>query len=329
MHLLNRCLPLVLLCSCAATPQRAVDPGLPSWSDGATKASIVEFVEAVTDPRSRDFVAPEERLAVFDNDGTLWAEQPAYFQLLFAVDRVRALAPEHPEWASTQPFAAAIDGDWAALAEQGTHGLLELVTATHAGMTSEEFDALSAQWLAEARHPQTQRPYTEMVYAPMLELLEYLRAHGFRTCIVSGGGVDFLRAFAQEVYGIPPEQVVGSRLDAEYAEQDGRLVVRKRGEIAFVDDGPGKPIGIERRFGRRPILAVGNSDGDFEMLEWTTAGDGRRLALLVHHDDAEREWAYDRESSIGRLERGLDEADSRGWLVVGMREDWKQVFAPR
>jgi len=299
---------------------------LPSWQDAEARRAIVGFVQTVTDPTSSDYVPPAERVAVFDNDGTLWSEQPAYFQLLFALDRVRALAPQHPEWKTTQPFKAALEGDMAALAAGGEHALLELVMATHAGNTTEEFRAIVRQWLSTARHPKLGRPYTELVYQPMLELLGYLRANGFKTFIVSGGGIEFVRAFAEDVYGIPPEQVVGSSIKTKYEVRGGQPVLLRLPELNFIDDKAGKPVGINQHIGRRPILAFGNSDGDFEMLEWTTSGAGPRLGLLVHHDDAGREFAYDRDSSVGRLNRGLDESAARGWIVVSMKDDWRHIY---
>jgi hypothetical protein len=327
-------LALVVLAACApqAPSQQPVtipSQPLPSWNDGAARQAVVDFVARVTDPQSLDFVAEPERIATFDNDGCLWAEQPVYFQLLFAIDRVKALAPEHPEWQGTQPFQAVLEGDMEALAAAGHHGLLELVMATHAGMTTDEFEAVVGDWLATARHPTTGKPFTEMVYQPMLELLDYLRANGFKTFIVSGGGIDFLRVWAEEVYGVPPEQVVGSSIKTAYEVRDGEPVLVKLPEIDFIDDKEGKPVGIHSHIGRRPIVAFGNSDGDFQMLEWTTAGDGARLGVLIHHTDADREWAYDRESHVGRLDRGLDEAADRGWVVVDMQEDWEQVFRSR
>ncbi|MCC7256747.1 MAG: haloacid dehalogenase-like hydrolase [Gammaproteobacteria bacterium] len=299
---------------------------LPSWSDTASRKAIVAFVERITQPGSPDFVPAPERIATFDNDGTLWAEQPVYFQLAFALDRVKALAPQHPEWKAQEPFASLLKGDLRAALAGGEHAILEIVMATHAGMTSEEFAAVARQWLATARHPKTGRRYTDMVYQPMLELLAYLRANGFRTFIVSGGGVEFLRAFAEEAYGIPPEQVVGSGIRARYEVRGGRPVIVRLPEVDFIDDKAGKPVGIHKFIGRRPVLAFGNSDGDFEMLEWTTSGPGARLGLILHHDDAQREWAYDRDASIGRLARGLDEASKRGWVIVSMRNDWRQVY---
>jgi len=304
----------------------AGDP-LPSWNEGAAKQSIVDFVTRVTDPATPDFVPEAERIAVFDNDGTLWAEKPAYFQLLFVVDRVKALASEHPEWKTQQPFKAVLDGDMEALAAAGEHGLLELVMATHAGMTTAEFEAVVESWLAAAKHPTTDRPFTEMVYQPMLELLDYLRANGFKTYIVSGGGIEFMRPWTEKVYGIPPEQVVGSSIKTAFEMRDDGPVLVRLPEIDFIDDKEGKPVGINRHIGRRPIAAFGNSDGDLQMLQWTAAGDGPSFCLYLHHTDAEREWAYDRSSHIGRLDKGLDEAAARGWTVVDMKEDWKLVFS--
>ena len=286
----------------------------------------MDFVARVSDPASPAFVPEAERIAVFDNDGTLWSEQPAYFQLLFAVDRVKALAPEHPEWKTKQPFKAVLDGDMEALAAGGEHGLLELVMATHGGMTTVEFEAIVRNWLATARHPTTDRPYTEMVYQPMLEVLDYLRANGFKTFIVSGGGIEFMRPWTEEVYGIPPQQVVGSSIKTAFEMRDDGPVLVRLPELAFIDDKEGKPVGIHSHIGRRPIAAFGNSDGDLQMLQWTAAGEGPSLCLYVHHTDADREWAYDRESHIGRLDRGLDEAAERGWTVVSMKDDWKTIF---
>lgn len=301
---------------------------LASWNDGPARQAIVRFVTDVTTPGSPSYVAPEDRVAVFDNDGTLWSEQPMYFQLAFAIDRVRALAPAHPEWKETQPFKAALEGDVKALAASGERGLLELVMSTHAGITSDEFALVVREWAKTARHPTLRRPYTELTYAPMRELLDYLRASGFKTYIVSGGGVEFLRVFAEELYGVPPEQVVGSSIKTRYEVRDGRPVIVRLPEIDFIDDKAGKPVGIHKFIGRRPIAAFGNSDGDVEMLEWTTSGPGRTLGLIVHHDDGAREFAYDRASAIGRLDRALDEAGRRGWVVVSMKSDWRNVYAP-
>lgn len=304
----------------------APSAGLPSWTAGPAKAAIVSFVESVVTPGSPAFVPPGERIAVFDNDGTLWSEQPMYVQLAFALDRARALAPAHPEWRTREPFRSVLAGDARGLAASGEKGVLDLVAATHAGMTGEEFTATVREWLATARHPSLERPYTECIYQPMRELLVYLRANGFKTFIVSGGGVEFMRPWTEAVYGIPPEQVVGSSIRTRYGGRDGRPAILRLPEVDFVDDQAGKPVGIQKFIGRRPIAAFGNSDGDFEMLEWTTSGPGPRLGVLVHHDDAAREVAYDRASSFGRLDRGLDDAPRRGWVVVSMKDDWKTVF---
>jgi phosphoserine phosphatase len=318
---------LGLLCACwlAAAAAVSEDP-LPSWSAGPTEQSILTFVTAVTTQGSPDYVPPAERIAVFDNDGTLWVEQPMYTQLAFVLERVKDLAPQHPEWQEQQPFKAALEGDMTTLGEAGIEGLIQLLMATHAGMTSEEFERIASDWIVQARHPKFQRPYTDLVYQPMLELLEYLRANGFRTFIVSGGGVDFMRPWTERVYGIPPEQVVGSAIELKYEERDGEPLLVREPKVAFIDDKAGKPVGIQRHIGRRPILAFGNSDGDLQMLRWTTAGDGRRLGLILHHDDAEREYAYDRKSHFGKLDKALDLAADAGWTVVSMKSDWGRVF---
>jgi len=275
---------------------------------------------------SKDFVPEPERIAVFDNDGTLWAEQPFYFQLVFALDRVKALAAKHPEWQEKEPFKSALAGDLKGVLAGGEHALLELVMATHAGMTTEEFEQVVNNWIATAKHPRFNRPYTECVYQPMLELLEYLRMNGFKTWIVSGGGIEFMRPWAESVYGIPPEQVVGSSIKTKFELRDGKPVLMRLPEVNFIDDKAGKPVGINQHIGRRPIAAFGNSDGDFQMLEWTTTGSGPRFGMILHHDDAKREWSYDRKSSIGKLDRGLDEAPKRGWIVASMKRDWKSIF---
>jgi phosphoserine phosphatase len=303
------------------------DP-LPSWNDGKAKQSIIDFVGRVTKEASPDFVPPAERIATFDNDGCLWAEQPMYFQLLFALDRVKALAPQHPAWKDVEPFASLLNGDVKGALAGGEHAMLEIVMATHAGMTTEDFERIVKDWIATAKHPTTKRPYTEMVYQPMLEVLAYLQANEFKTYIVSGGGVEFMRPWVERVYGIPPEQVVGSRVKTKFEMLDGKPVLVRLQELDFIDDKEGKPIGIHSHIGRRPIAAFGNSDGDLQMLQWTTAGQGPRFALYVHHTDAEREWAYDRNSSLGRLDKGLDEARAKGWTVVDMKQDWKVVFPP-
>lgn len=319
-------LSLALFSAALVLPAIAADP-LPSWNEGATKQAILGFVEKVTS-EGADFVPPAERIAVFDNDGTLWAEQPLYFQAFYLFDRVKALAPQHPEWASEEPFASVLKGDYKSALAGGEHGLLAMAAATHAGLTSEEFSASVNDWLATAKHPFTGKAYTDMVYQPMLELLDHLRANGFKTFIVSGGGIDFMRPWTERVYGIPPEQVIGSSLKAAYEVREGKPVIVKRPELDFIDDKAGKPVGIHQHIGRRPIFAAGNSDGDFEMLEWTTSGEGPRLGILIHHTDAEREFAYDRESHVGKLARGLDEAPQRGWSLIDMKSDWKTIYKP-
>jgi phosphoglycolate phosphatase-like HAD superfamily hydrolase len=321
----------------AADPSTSLGAGpLPSWNEGAAKQSIVEFVTKVTTAGSPDFVPVPERIAVFDNDRTLWAEQPMYFQFLFALDRVRALAPQHPEWKTKEPFASLLKGDVKGALAGGDRALLELVMATHTGMTTEEFEQIVKDWIATARHPKTKRPYTEMVYQPMLELLAYLRTNGFKTFIVSGGGIEFMRAWAEKAYGIPPEQVVVGSIKTKFELRDGKPVLVRLPELNFIDDNVGKPVGIHQHIGRRPIAAFGNSDGDLQMLQWTTAaragssqaGSGARFALIVHHTDAEREWAYDRTSSIGKLDKAWDEAKTKNWTVVDMKQDWRTIFLP-
>ena len=301
---------------------------LPSWNDGPAKQAITTFVTDVTNVSGPDFVPPAQRIAVFDNDGTLWVEQPMYTQLAFVLDRVKALAPDHPEWKDQQPFKAALEGDMQALGEAGNEGLMQLLMATHAGMTSDEFEMIAADWVGAARHPRFERPYTELVYQPMLELLDFLRANHFMTFIVSGGGVDFMRPWTQRVYGIPPEQVVGSQIEQRFELRDGKPVLVREPKIAFIDDKGGKPVGIQRHIGRRPILAFGNSDGDLQMLQWTTGGPGRRLGLILHHTDGEREYAYDRKSHFGKLDQALDLAPENGWVIVSMKDAWAQIFPP-
>ncbi len=301
---------------------------LPSWNDGPAKTAIVEFVEAIATEDSPDFVPPAKRIAVFDNDGTLWSEQPIYVQLAFAMDRVKALASEHPEWKNKQPFKAVLEDDREALAKAGMEGIVKLVMASHAGMTSEEFSAIATDWLATARHPRFNRPYTELVYQPMLELLAYLRANDIKTYIISGGGIEFMRPWTEAVYGIPPEQVFGSSIKTEFEIRDGEPVIVRLPEMNFVDDKAGKPVGINTFIGRRPIAAFGNSDGDLQMLQWTTAGDGRRLGVIVRHDDADREYAYDRDSHVGRLDKAMEQAPDADWLIISMKRDWKSVFPP-
>ena len=306
-------------------PAPSVSDPLPSWNDGPARTAILDFVSAVTTVGSADFVAPPQRIAAFDNDGTLWSEQPMYFQFLFAMDRVRAMAEDHPEWRTTQPFKAAIAGDIDALAASGEKGILQMLMVTHTGMTIDDFDGIVRQWIDTARHPTTKLPYPQMIYQPMVEVMSYLRANGFKTFIVSGGGTEFMRAWVEQAYGVPPEQVVGSRGKLKYGLRDGRPFILKLAEVELVDDGAGKPVGIAQMIGRRPIAAFGNSDGDFEMLEYVTAGPGRRLGMIVHHTDSDREWAYDRGSHVGKLARGLDEAGARGWILADMKRDWKVV----
>jgi len=324
IHLLTAIAAIISLAPAMADP-------LPSWREGPAKQAILGFVADVTTQGRPGFVPPAERIAVFDNDGTLWSEKPAYFQLLFVLDRVRELAPGHPEWATKQPFRAAIEGDVETLAASGEHGLMELVMATHAGMTPDEFQAVVTAWLDKAHHPRFRdRRFDSLVFQPMLELLGHLRASGFKTYIVSGGGVEFMRAFAERVYGVPPEQVIGSSIKTGFELRDGKATLVRKPELNFFDDKTGKPIAINQSIGRRPIIAVGNSDGDFEMLQWTTEAPGRRLGIIVRHDDAAREYAYDRDSSVGRLARALDEAPARGWVVVSMQADWETIYgAPR
>jgi phosphoserine phosphatase len=308
-----------LLAISATCVQAATDP-LPSWNEGAVKARIVSFVQTVTDPTGRDYVAPAARVAVFDNDGTLWTEQPAYFQAIFAMDTVQAMAAKDPALAANPAIAAAAKGDLKALGE--------VIAITHANTTSDEFAERVRQWAKTAQHPTLHRRYTELTYQPMRELLDYLEANGFATWIVSGGGVEFMRAFSQEVYGIPSERVIGSSIKTRYEVRDGVPVIVRLPELEFLDDKDGKPVGIHKAIGKRPIAAFGNSDGDFQMLEWTTSGPGPRLGMIVHHDDAAREFAYDRGSHIGKLERGLDEAGARGWSLISVKNDWKAVYTP-
>jgi phosphoserine phosphatase len=316
---------MVLGCYPVTTPPTITRP-LASWQDGGARDSIVAFVRAVTSPGSPNFVQPAERIAVFDNDGTLWAEQPVYVQFAFVLDRVRALAPEHSEWRTRQPFKGVLDGDLQGAMAGGTQAVVELVAATHTGLTTAEFARTVSAWIDTARHAQSGKRYTEMVYQPMLELLDYLRANGFKIYIVSGGGIEFMRPWVERVYGIPPDQVIGSSVKLEFEMRDGSPQLLRRPEIDFVDDKEGKPIGIHKFIGRRPIAAFGNSDGDLQMFQWTMADTGRRLAAIVHHTDAEREWAYDRGSHVGRLDQALDEARDKGWLVIDMKTDWTQIY---
>lgn len=332
MSLVARCFVLgIIVCSGWQSEERlrASEDGLPSWNAGPSKQAIVDFVARTTREGGADFVPERERIATFDNDGTLWAERPMYFQLFFALDRVKALAPQHPEWKEQEPFASLLKGDTQAALAGGEKAVVAILMATHAGMTTDEFEQIVREWIATARHPTTGRPYTEMVYQPMLELLAYLRANGFKTFIVSGGGIEFMRVFAERVYGVPPEQVVGSSIKTKFELRDGKPVLIRLPEVDFIDDKAGKPVGINSHIGRRPIAAFGNSDGDLQMLQWTAGGPGARFCLFVHHTDAEREWAYDRKSHIGQLDKGLDEARTRGWTVVDMKSDWNVIYPPR
>lgn len=324
---MNTCLQWasVALLFSSTLSARSVDP-LPSWNDGPNKKAIVGFVERVSREGSPEYVAPAERVATFDNDGTLWAEQPMYFQLLFAIDRVKTLAPQHPEWKDTEPFASLLKGDVKAALAGGEPAIVQIMMAAHAGMTTDEFEKIVIDWLTTAKHPTSGRPYTDMVYQPMLELLIYLRSNGFKTFIVSGGGVEFMRPWVEKVYGIPPEQVIGSSIKTKFELRDGKPVLMRLPEVNFIDDKAGKPVGIHQHIGRRPIAAFGNSDGDLQMLQWTAAGAGARFCLIVHHTDAEREWAYDRTSHIGRLDEAIDQAAARGWTVVDMKADWNAIF---
>ncbi|MGQ0581666.1 MAG: HAD family hydrolase [Reyranella sp.] len=309
------------------TPSFSQTDPLPSWNDGPVKRAILDFVARTTTAGGRDFVPVPERIATFDNDGTLWTEQPIYFQVAFAMDRVKALAPQRPEWKTLEPFKSVLADDRAALAAMGEKGLLEIMAATHAGLTTAEFTKAVNDWIVTARHPRFNRLYTDLVYQPMLELLAWLRANQFKTFIVSGGGIEFMRPWTERIYGIPPEQVVGSSGVTKFVLQpDGVPVLMKEAKVEFIDDGPGKPVGINHFIGRRPVLAFGNSDGDQQMLEWTAAGTGARFMGIVHHTDAVREYAYDRQSDIGKLDKAWDEAVRRNWAIVDMKNDWKVIY---
>jgi phosphoserine phosphatase len=326
-------LALVLLVSCSPSEEgqqtRVVSDPLPSWNDGASKEAILDFVARVTDPASPDFVPEAAHIATFDNDGTLWAEQPLYFQLVFTVDRVKALAGEHPEWRSEQPFKAILEDDRETLSTMGHAEVGQILAATHAGMTAEEFSAIAGEWLETARHPRYDRPFDTCIYQPMLEVLDHLRANGFTTFITSAGGIEFMRTFAEEAYGIPRHQVIGSSAETEFHVEGENSFLMRLPKPAFIDDKGAKPVAINRHIGRRPIAAFGNSDGDLQMLQYATGGDGPGLAVIVHHDDAEREYAYDRGSKIGGLDVALDEAEARGWTVISMRDDWSAIFPPQ
>jgi len=319
----------VTICAvCIGSVANAADP-LPSWNDGTAKEEILYFVNAVTDKNSKDYVEPAERIAVFDNDGTLWVEYPMYTQFLFAFDRVKKLAPQHPEWKTKQPFKAVLEGDMKTVGASGMKGLMEIMMATHSGMTAAEFEQDASNWLATTKDKKFKRQYTELVYQPQLELMAYLRTKGFKTFIVSGGGIQFMRPMSEETYGIPRDQVVGSSVVSEFQVKDGKPALVRMPKIDFVNDKAGKPVGIYEHIGRRPILAFGNSDSDMQMIEYTMAGEGRRMGLFVHHTDGEREYAYDRKSHVGTLDKALDQANANGWIIVDMKKDWKEVFPPR
>ena len=313
----------VSICSVASA---ATHGSLPSWNDGPAKKAIIDFVSAVTKEGGKDYVAPAERIAVFDHDGTLWVEYPMYTQVLFAFERAKELAPQHPEWKTKQPFKALLAGDMKTVGASGMKGLMEILMATHSGMTAAEFEKEVSDWLATRQHPKLNRLYSESYYQPQVELLEYLRAHDFKTFIVSAGGIQFMRSVTERNYGIPPEQVVGSSVVSEFQMKDGKPVLVRQPKVDFVNDKAGKPVGIYEHIGRRPILAFGNSDSDMQMIEYTMAGEGRRLGLFVHHTDGKREFAYDRKSHVGTLDKALDQAASNGWIIVDMKKDWKQIF---
>jgi phosphoserine phosphatase len=316
---------VAILTILVAIPCAAQSP-LPSWNDGPTKKAILEFVAAVTDEKGKDYVAPADRIATFDNDGTMWVEYPMYTQALFAFDRVKKLAPQHPEWKTTQPFKGVLEDDMKAVGASGMKGLMAIIMATHSGMTAAEFDKDVSDWLGTNKQPKFKRLYTECIYQPQLELLKHLRANGFKTFIVSGGGIAFMRTFSEKTYGIPTEQVVGSSVVAEFQDKDGKPALVRQPKIDFINDKAGKPVGIYQHIGRRPILAFGNSDSDMQMIEYTKAGEGRRLGLFVHHTDADREYAYDRKSHVGTLDKALDQAAANDWIIVDMKKDWKQIF---
>lgn len=316
----------LLFLSVSLLAQTGSDDPLPSWKKGKTKSAILDYVLDVTDTNSKNFIPVADRIATFDNDGNLWSEQPAYFQLFFSIDRVKAMASDHPEWKTEQPFKAVLEDDMEELIKQGEHGIFELIMATHAGVTTDEFESIVKDWLATARHPRFDRPYNELVYQPMLELLNYLRANDFKTFIVSGGGIEFMRPWVEGAYGIPRDQVVGSSGKTEFDYNNGNPVIRKLPELDFIDDKGGKPVGIYRFIGRKPVFASGNSDGDLQMMQYAASNSYKSFMLYVHHTDSKREWAYDRESHIGRLDKGLDEAQKHGWTVIDMKKDWKVIY---
>lgn len=335
MHRYCIALTVVILSACTVTPRHdaggsqaaaSAATALPSWNDTATRRSIVDFVTLVTTPESKDFIARADRVAVFDNDGTLWPEQPASVQLVFGLQRVKTVAGRHPEWKRQEPFRSILRGNLKSIAGSGDAGSMRVLAAAHAGMTSDQFAALVHEWFDSASDPRFNRPYAELAYQPMLELLAYLRANGFRTYLVTGSDVEFVRDLAQRMYGIPPEQVIGSTVKYKYGQTNGAVTLTRLAQVDNLLDGAAKPLAIDRVIGRRPVIAFGNADGDVPMLEWTAAGDGPRLAVLLHHTDGEREYAYDRSAKSGKLDKGLDEAGAKGWLVVDMKDDWKTVF---
>jgi phosphoglycolate phosphatase-like HAD superfamily hydrolase len=319
-------LAMMLFCLLGAPVTALAQQVLPSWADGQTKTAIVDFVKAVTTEGGAKFVPVVDRVAVFDNDGTLWSEHPVYFQLAFAIDRVKALAPQHPEWKENEPYKSLLAGDMKGLAASGEKGLMELMMETHANMSTDEFNKLVTEWFATAEHPRFKKHYYELTFLPMRELLDYLRANGFKTYIVSGGGIEFMRPMTERMYGIPPEQVVGSSIVTKYMLKNDVPSLMREAKIDFIDDGAGKPVGINSRIGRRPIFVAGNSDGDYEMLRWSTAGEGPRLGIIVHHTDGAREYAYDKDTHFGRLDKAMTEAPGRGWILVDMKNDWKTIY---
>jgi len=310
-------------------PKQEVKDPLPSWNDVSSKKEILAFVRTATDKNHPNFIPVADRIATFDNDGNLWSEQPAYFQLFFAIDRVKAMAKDHPKWKEEQPFKAVLENDMETLAKQGEKGLIQLVMATHAGSTTEEFENDVQEWIKIAKHPTKNVTYDKLVYQPMLELLQYLRANDFKTYVVSGGGVDFMRAFVTEIYGIPKEQIIGSRIKTEFDYNNGNPVIKRLPALEFIDDKDGKPLNIQKIIGKKPVFASGNSDGDLQMLQWTSSSKYKSFMLYVHHTDSIREWAYDRDSHIGRLDKGLDQAKKDGWTVIDMENDWKIIYPPR
>ncbi len=317
---------LFIAVGCSNKVDEKTENYLASWNEGSVKSSIINFVKDVTDKNSPNFVRPEDRIATFDNDGTLWSEQPMYFQLFFTIDRVKDLADKHPEWKETQPFKAVLENDMKTVLASGEHGLLKLVMATHTGMTTDEFEKIIKEWVSRAKHPKFDLPFTDLVYQPMLELLDYLRANEFKTYIFSAGGIEFMRPLAEELYGISSEQVIGSSIKVKYEMSENGPVLKRLPEIDFINDKEGKPVGIHKFIGEKPIAAFGNSDGDLQMLQWTASNKNKSFMLFVHHTDDEREWAYDRKSSIGRFDKGLDEAIENGWTIVDMKKDWKVIY---